>query len=1693
MRVASTANLPSSVAKAVSLPLEERVFPRHGAPAYCTCRLSVQGATPRVRGATPGTFLAAVAMRSLLLLLLALVSPPGLLGATVVTSTPCATLVLPASALSQQSCAWAAVGLPLSSTVQPLFPVPCTSPTLTLPPGTLAPGNYTFTLSAGGVPVQVTAVQVAAPPVGLALTLTPPAGVAGSTAFTLSAPGWRSPSGAPLTYRFAYGFPNAATDDAPVPLARPSASPTLVTTLPAGNVSLFVFVSGTADGNTCAPPGTVTAAVAPQPAATAAAQEALIAAAVASPALGTTAATAAPYAAAQAVAFALSLIADESLTPPSVVAANSTLLSLRQAQRGVLMNASVAAAGTGALGYGAVAALVFAQNPITGADPEAFARALQISAAVQAASMNLLLTSSAAAGAAAGSGATAAAATSASRVLCYTCIIIDSGDQTAMYTPLPDGTQTGVQLLVGGRDVTTVMAAAAAATLQAPGDAVVLPLVADVPGHTCSVAMHGVGSNSALLTAPLLTPAFTGDDALWQAAFDPLPPAALAGVAAGGANTSVVSTLTSVPFDPWMNDPYVTSIITLSLAHPDGTPVPVAGLDVPITFSLPGPGYYNSLPADAVTICSWWDAVDGQYSTAGCAALPSPRPPSVNFSWACISASCPAGTPTLAWAMTGALATGCAQAVVDCSATPGASLPLNPDDLSSSASLAVCGNHTGVLRAFTGAACGLASVANADACSWNATSQAFSGAGCIYDIGVPTQCACRHLTSFVATVVPPTIAVITPSQLAALKPSDLVGSVRVMLLVVIIAFGAMHLLAAAGAAQDARLDANLLRKFCHERAGYRVAPGGAWTWLLQHSDVPDGHGASEGPEVRLTELVGIPFVRLRCAVPEELLPGSTAAALGTSSGLSRRVIGGNSVSAARISALSIGSAEFLRSMSQGGGGDDGKGRRGTTSQRLDTESQPAEADPRHLMVGTALAFAAISSRRVMQECELAEQVVATAAYFRSLPGADPTGIVFPRLLARFKVMLSSPCLRCTSGWLTHARLWRCVLLADESGDGSFHPTSSLAHALLATTEKLRSRTAVQRHASAAMRALQALVDVIMFIGSTFQSLIAACSGGIFSTKFQRSHASGSAGLLAGNMSALSLSTAIMQPSVTAAEAAALKAEAVARAAGTDSGAAAYDDGDTLLDPTDTEALRQDCPLTFSVAAISMSQPAWLTDASTGAGLPSAQASRVWATALACAAMQTLDVSWATVFPYTPGQLAVGGDPHDSSLLPETLLDQSEAWLSSALPDEKHGKEVRSAAEVQVALWLAIQEQRIARLRLSETASPAHYRLLAQRATDQAMNALLTGHRTLSLFTSSAGGRRWQGFMGVGTTLIALLTTAVWFWYSQTRTCCQEVRSLAGCSTTDLLAPCRGLVGSCSDLQERLAGVMFADAPGVPADYQCTAFPNPNSARDAFLVGLISWACSLPVSLLVAAGFSNSQSTLSTDAAWLSWSVPLMLLRGGVDWRWRTAPGKPLTGKSTWLATPAASAPWAALMLRVTQAPAAWLAARHKQQPAADHDDDVKGAKSAGDEALLAAARLDDATCAAQRTLGMALVYAIWGIMAWVIFAYGALCFKLFGQEAQVHFARSWAVGVGISQATQLRDVALITAQGVVTVALLETLWVQRPRAWFEAYVDYVSVHSTQFSRLALTPAQRLARRSKSYATHFSAVGSAARY
>jgi hypothetical protein len=86
-------------------------------------------------------------------------------------------------------------------------------------------------------------------------------------------------------------------------------------------------------------------------------------------------------------------------------------------------------------------------------------------------------------------------------------------------------------------------------------------------------------------------------------------------------------------------------------------------------------------------------------------------------------------------------------------------------------------------------------------------------------------------------------------------------------------------------------------------------------------------------------------------------------------------------------------------------------------------------------------------------------------------------------------------------------------------------------------------------------------------------------------------------------------------------------------------------------------------------------------------------------------------------------------------------------------------------------------------------------------------------------------------------------------FSRSFNCCVEARAFVGCSPLTA-EPCLGFTGDCADLPAAFAGVYVEGAPGIPDGYTCQQFPADGSFRDSLILGLISWACSLPVNIFI---------------------------------------------------------------------------------------------------------------------------------------------------------------------------------------------------------------------------------------------------
>lgn len=90
-------------------------------------------------------------------------------------------------------------------------------------------------------------------------------------------------------------------------------------------------------------------------------------------------------------------------------------------------------------------------------------------------------------------------------------------------------------------------------------------------------------------------------------------------------------------------------------------------------------------------------------------------------------------------------------------------------------------------------------------------------------------------------------------------------------------FGLMHLASALAFTSDARARSQLLRDLRTHAFGFREEPNGALTWLVQQEKVKEEVGYLGGALAEFCRVLGTPVVRLRAALPEELLDGDLGA------------------------------------------------------------------------------------------------------------------------------------------------------------------------------------------------------------------------------------------------------------------------------------------------------------------------------------------------------------------------------------------------------------------------------------------------------------------------------------------------------------------------------------------------------------------------------------------------------------------------------------------------------------------------------------------------------------------------------------------------------------------------------------------------------------------------------------------------
>ena len=188
------------------------------------------------------------------------------------------------------------------------------------------------------------------------------------------------------------------------------------------------------------------------------------------------------------------------------------------------------------------------------------------------------------------------------------------------------------------------------------------------------------------------------------------------------------------------------------------------------------------------------------------------------------------------------------------------------------------GDNRTVMRLYYGDGCAAWQANNSAGCWWDSSKQLFIGAGC--EAPAAAQCACLHLTDFSGGGAPK-LGVASLSQMLSLNPSDLFTKLWFLATVVFVLFGFMILTAATMYLTDRRRRYKVLLELRSARFGHRThPPGGAWTWYLPQQTVTADFEPLEGPLVTFSKLLGVPLIRLRTALPEELFSGCLAGAVG---------------------------------------------------------------------------------------------------------------------------------------------------------------------------------------------------------------------------------------------------------------------------------------------------------------------------------------------------------------------------------------------------------------------------------------------------------------------------------------------------------------------------------------------------------------------------------------------------------------------------------------------------------------------------------------------------------------------------------------------------------------------------------------------------------------------------------------------
>ena len=991
------------------------------------------------------------------------------------------------------------------------------------------------------------------------------------------------------------------------------------------------------------------------------------------------------------------------------------------------------------------------------------------------------------------------------------------------------------------------------------GTAVPAPVTFYSPSIQAAISLTPPG---VVNTAPISAPGSLSS-------FDAMPPGLLS-AAAGGTSKSVLTEFRSLAFDPYStnsssaaasNISTVGGVTRLAFSTAAG-PLVVANATAPITFTLPA---VSNNGTSTQAVCAFYDTVAQAYSTAGCIGVPNPGPPGHMLAFVPGYQAPTDASLAMAWNITGPLLAGCNTTLIDCSlpnppvvypdprqplAVPAVSCPVNA-------------TKPPVLRVFYGTHCALWQPGNAYGCSWNNTLQAFNGTGCVAT-GNATKCMCRHLTDFAAARTPK-LTTCSLSDLLSLNPADIVTKLKVLFIVVISLFGAMNVGAVVGYARDARERKNLVQQLQRPETEFVEVPGGVWTWTFRQLPLLSPVEAPRGSAPTLAFLMGMPLIRLRMALPDEL---AGDASLGMSLG--------------RQDGLSL---QFM---------DSHKEEHKTVHNEYRRISRTSQSTPQTFVSGR------------MSSSSAAPAMLAPAGAGRPMPGAvmlAPTMLVaLPTVAMQMQPVFvaaapghppasASPALAHQANSVAPADGYVAAYgLSDAAALEAFKQERMAGTALVLAFLDVNNVCPVAELARRKQAARNFFHGVrVPGVHHDFDALLRLCMGFLLEGNLgQRQRWLEKARLWRMVLLQRPDGSWDLTQSLAVAVEAHAPCDAVKPAApgpsnscfGRFKAAAATLGGDDDPDLTTTKEdlalgeddaevlaktakeLRSDDPLQFSLSAMYDRLPPALAALTRHDQVPAA---RVWATLLAMVTLEALEISWLV--------------SEDEDPVERTVVDAADAYLRAQgeahpdLGDLLRSGELLNAARRARKQWISLMDAKVAAVRKAEVTKALRSVEYVERASVRFVLSLMTEHDQFSTFLDeSAAIMRWQRWMVLMTLVCSALLVSIWFYQSRSAQCCAEIRAILNCESA---TSCLGFTGSCADLPQQFATLQGPFVYGTPPTeypdlsiYECHAFPDDAYPLDQLLVALINIAIAIPSGMFLFRCFEIANEGEDWPDAWL---------------------------------------------------------------------------------------------------------------------------------------------------------------------------------------------------------------------------------